>query len=66
MDDRLDSPYPTQVEEAAQQLRQWAYLAGEYWRALTAAGIPAHLADDIVRSWHCDVNDIALEDFTDD
>lgn len=67
MDD-LDRPVPEGIEAHAVQLRQTAYLCGTFWRALLDAGIPAHLADDLVRTWFDDTADIeaSILDIEDD
>lgn len=67
MDD-LDLPIPEGIETHAAQLRQTAYLCGTFWRALLDAGIPAHLADDLVRTWFDDADDleVAALDIDDD
>ena len=43
---------PDQVEQQAENLRQWAALAGEYWDALKAARLPDDLAVQLVVDWH--------------
>ena len=66
--DHLDQPIPDAIETHAVQLRQTAYLCGVFWRSLLDAGIPAHLADDLVRTWFDDTADLeaAVLDIDDD
>lgn len=59
--DGLDSTPPAWIEIQAGQLRQTAYLVGEFWRALVDAGCPAHLADNLVQSWFDDTDALDVE-----
>lgn len=61
MNDQPDvpTPYDTMEIEAA-KLRQTAYLAGEFYRALLQSGTPGHLAEDLVRTWFEDTDELEL------
>lgn len=40
------------LEEAAAELRQNAWLLGEYWQALRSVGLPDDLAQTLVADYH--------------
>jgi hypothetical protein len=48
----LDPEQIAADEHTAAQLRAVAALAGTFWDALRACGLPDHLAVDMVRDWH--------------
>ena len=56
-----DKPMVDWMEIQAVQLRQTAYLVGVFWRALVDAGVPAHLADNLVQAWFEDHDVIEVE-----
>lgn len=57
----FDKPIPDFIELQAAQLRQTAYLVGVFWRALVDAGVPAHLADNLVQAWFEDAETLEIE-----
>lgn len=56
-----DRPVPDQIEVQAASLRQTAYLVGTFWRSLLEAGVPAHLADQLVQAWFEDAETVEVE-----
>lgn len=63
----MAEPDLTYEQARAGELRQLAYLCGEFRDALMLAKIPSFLADDLVRAWFCDeLEDGVVTDFEDD
>lgn len=56
-----DRPIADVIEIQAVQLRQTAYLVGTFWRSLLDAGVPAHLADNLVQTWFEDAEAVEVE-----